>query len=30
MARTGATEDHQQAVDAFLAKRPAIFTGQRD
>lgn len=30
MARTGRTEDHQQAVDAFLAKRPAIFTGQRD
>lgn len=30
MARTGATEDHQQAVDAFLARRPAIFTGQRD
>lgn len=30
MARTGATEDHQQAVDAFLAKRPAIFTGQRE
>lgn len=29
MARTGATEDHQQAVDAFLAKRPAVFTGQR-
>lgn len=30
MRRTGATEDHQQAVDAFLAKRPAIFTGQRE
>ena len=29
MARTGATEDHQQAVDAFLAKRPPFFTGQR-
>ena len=30
MARTGATEDHRQAVDAFLAKRPPVFTGQRD
>lgn len=30
MARTGRTEDHQQAVDAFLAKRQPIFTGQRD
>lgn len=30
MARTGATEDHRQAVDAFLAKRPPLFTGQRD
>lgn len=30
MARTGRTEDHRQAVDAFLAKRPPIFTGQRD
>jgi 2-(1,2-epoxy-1,2-dihydrophenyl)acetyl-CoA isomerase len=29
MARTGATEDHRQAVDAFLAKRPPLFTGQR-
>lgn len=29
MARTGATEDHRQAVDAFLAKRPPMFTGQR-
>ena len=29
MAATGATEDHQQAVDAFLAKRPPVFTGQR-
>ncbi len=29
MARTGATEDHRQAVDAFLAKRPPVFTGQR-
>ncbi len=30
MARTGQTEDHRQAVDAFVAKRPAVFTGQRD
>jgi len=30
MARTGATEDHRQAVDAFLAKRSPLFTGQRD
>jgi 2-(1,2-epoxy-1,2-dihydrophenyl)acetyl-CoA isomerase len=30
MARTGATEDHRQAVDAFLVKRPPVFTGQRD
>lgn len=30
MARTGATPDHRRAVDAFLAKRPAVFTGQRD
>ena len=29
MARTGATEDHRQAVEAFLAKRPPMFTGQR-
>lgn len=29
MARTGATEDHRQAVDAFLAKRSPLFTGQR-
>lgn len=29
MALTGATEDHHQAVDAFLAKRPPVFTGQR-
>lgn len=30
MERTGATEDHRQAVDAFLAKRPPSFTGQRN
>jgi 2-(1,2-epoxy-1,2-dihydrophenyl)acetyl-CoA isomerase len=30
MARTGATEDHRQAVDAFLAKGVPLFTGQRD
>lgn len=29
MARSGGTEDHRQAVEAFLAKRPAVFTGQR-
>lgn len=29
MAVTGRTEDHQLAVDAFLAKRPPMFTGQR-
>ncbi|MDN5763408.1 MAG: enoyl-CoA hydratase-related protein [Microlunatus sp.] len=29
MRRTGSTEDHQQAVDAFLAKRPPVFTGQQ-
>jgi 2-(1,2-epoxy-1,2-dihydrophenyl)acetyl-CoA isomerase len=28
MRRTGATEDHRSAVDAFLAKRPAEFTGR--
>jgi 2-(1,2-epoxy-1,2-dihydrophenyl)acetyl-CoA isomerase len=27
MRRTGASSDHQAAVDAFLAKRPAEFTG---
>jgi len=26
--RTGATEDHRSAVDSFLAKRPARFTGR--
>ena len=30
MARTGSTADHRQAVEAFLAKRPPVFTGQRD
>ncbi|HEY5978996.1 MAG TPA: enoyl-CoA hydratase-related protein [Microlunatus sp.] len=30
MARTGATEDHRHAVDAFLAKQRPLFTGQRD
>ncbi|GAA3710109.1 enoyl-CoA hydratase-related protein [Microlunatus aurantiacus] len=30
MATTGATEDHRQAVEAFLAKRPPVFTGQLD
>lgn len=28
MAQTGASEDHRQAVEAFLAKRPAAFTGR--
>jgi len=28
MARTGATSDHAEAVEAFLAKRPARFTGR--
>lgn len=27
MRRTGATVDHQAAVEAFLAKRPPVFTG---
>jgi 2-(1,2-epoxy-1,2-dihydrophenyl)acetyl-CoA isomerase len=28
MTRTGASADHAEAVDAFLAKRPAQFTGR--
>lgn len=28
MRRTGATEDHQAAVTAFLAKQPAVFHGR--
>jgi 2-(1,2-epoxy-1,2-dihydrophenyl)acetyl-CoA isomerase len=28
MRRTGATQDHRAAVEAFLAKRPAEFTGR--
>ena len=30
MQRTGATQDHRQAVDAFLAKQAPVFTGQRN
>jgi enoyl-CoA hydratase/carnithine racemase len=26
-ARCGPTEDHRNAVTAFLEKRPAVFTG---
>ena len=29
MQRAGATPDHRRAVDAFLAKQPPTFTGQR-
>jgi 2-(1,2-epoxy-1,2-dihydrophenyl)acetyl-CoA isomerase len=28
MALTGATEDHRNAVDAFVAKRPPTFEGR--
>jgi 2-(1,2-epoxy-1,2-dihydrophenyl)acetyl-CoA isomerase len=27
-ARCGATEDHRNAVEAFLAKQPAVFIGR--
>ena len=26
-ARAGRTDDHREAVEAFLAKRPPVFTG---